>query len=125
MKALTVRMPWAHLIAEGIKTVEVRSWATKYRGPLLICAGKTPADLRGMVLLDLPDTKPTWRMEDLGHALAIVNVVSCTAMAEVHEKAALVRARPGLYAWGLDNVRKVEAFPVVGKQGFFEVDYEG
>jgi len=38
MKALTVRQPWAHHIAQGLKTIEVRSWRTSYRGPLLITA---------------------------------------------------------------------------------------
>lgn len=40
MKALTIRQPWASLIAAGVKTIETRSWTTGYRGPLLIHAGK-------------------------------------------------------------------------------------
>jgi len=40
VRALTVRQPWASLIACGVKTIETRSWSTKYRGPLLIHAGK-------------------------------------------------------------------------------------
>lgn len=40
MKALTLHQPWASLIAVGVKTIETRSWATKYRGPLAIHAGK-------------------------------------------------------------------------------------
>lgn len=40
MKALTIRQPWASLIAEGVKTIETRSWSTKYRGPIAIHAGK-------------------------------------------------------------------------------------
>lgn len=39
MKALTVRNPWAWAIAYAGKTVENRSWATKYRGRLYIHAG--------------------------------------------------------------------------------------
>lgn len=35
-KALTIHQPWATLIAQGIKTIETRSWPTKYRGPILI-----------------------------------------------------------------------------------------
>lgn len=38
MKALTIRQPWASLIAVGAKTIETRSWHTKYRGPVLIHA---------------------------------------------------------------------------------------
>lgn len=43
MKALTVRQPWASLIAGGTKTIETRSWPTSYRGPLAIHAGKAVA----------------------------------------------------------------------------------
>lgn len=41
MKALTIRQPWASLIAHGVKTIETRSWSTEYRGPLAIHAGKS------------------------------------------------------------------------------------
>lgn len=39
-RTLTVRQPWAHLIIEGGKDVENRSWATSYRGTVLIHAGQ-------------------------------------------------------------------------------------
>ena len=45
MKALSVRQPWASLIVTGPKRVENRTWATKYRGPLLIHAGVSRADI--------------------------------------------------------------------------------
>jgi len=38
MKALSIRQPWAHLVVKGIKRIENRTWATNYRGPLLIHA---------------------------------------------------------------------------------------
>ena len=41
MKLLTVRQPWAHLIASGKKVIENRRWQTPYRGLLAIQAGKT------------------------------------------------------------------------------------
>lgn len=42
MRTLAVRQPWATYIAEGWKTVEVRTWRTDYRGPLLIPASGKP-----------------------------------------------------------------------------------
>jgi activating signal cointegrator 1 len=39
MKAITIRQPWASLIKENIKKVEIRSWKTKYRGEIFIHAG--------------------------------------------------------------------------------------
>ena len=38
MRVLTLTQPWATLVAIGAKRIETRSWATKYRGPLLIHA---------------------------------------------------------------------------------------
>lgn len=40
MKVLTIKQPWATLIMQGNKRYEFRSWQTKYRGELLIHAGK-------------------------------------------------------------------------------------
>lgn len=36
MKVLSVKQPWASLITEGYKTMELRTWKTNYRGPLAI-----------------------------------------------------------------------------------------
>jgi activating signal cointegrator 1 len=43
MKALTLLQPWASLVAAGLKTIETRSWSTRYRGPLAIHASKGTA----------------------------------------------------------------------------------
>lgn len=43
MKVLTIKQPWATLIMQIMqkdKRFECRSWRTKYRGELLIHAGK-------------------------------------------------------------------------------------
>lgn len=42
MKALSIRQPWAGLIAAGIKHIENRTWYTAYRGPLAIHASAKP-----------------------------------------------------------------------------------
>lgn len=41
MKTLTIKQPWASLIAHGIKDIENRTWKTNYRGRILIHAGAT------------------------------------------------------------------------------------
>jgi len=38
-KAISIRQPWAHLIAAGIKDIENRSWKTNFRGRVLIHTG--------------------------------------------------------------------------------------
>ena len=41
MKALSLRQPWAWLVAAGHKDVENRTWSTRFRGEFLIHAAKT------------------------------------------------------------------------------------
>jgi hypothetical protein len=65
MKALTLHQPWATAVAEGIKTIETRSWSTSYRGPLAIHAGVSVEGLRslmfdyedGWAVGEIPDTE--------------------------------------------------------------------
>ena len=39
MKVLTLKQPWATLVAENLKQYEFRTWKTNYRGEILIHAG--------------------------------------------------------------------------------------
>lgn len=36
MKALSIKQPWASLIAHGVKDIENRTWYTKHRGSIYI-----------------------------------------------------------------------------------------
>ena len=42
LKALSVQQPFANLIADGSKTIEIRTRGTTHRGPLLIVSSKRP-----------------------------------------------------------------------------------
>lgn len=52
MKALSIKQPWAWLIANGHKNIENRDWPTNFRGRFLIHASKTmtKADYHACVL---------------------------------------------------------------------------
>ena len=102
MKALSIRQPWANLIAPGDKTIEVRSRPTKYRGPLLIVSAKRPA------------------VPPAGCALAVVNLVDCRPMTEADEPAAMAKREPDQWAWILTDIRRIEPRPVRGQLGLFE-----
>lgn len=41
MKVISLKQPWATLLALGEKKIETRSWSTKYRGEIYIHASKT------------------------------------------------------------------------------------
>jgi len=40
--ALSLKQPWATLLAHGLKTVEIRRWPTRLRGRILIHAARVP-----------------------------------------------------------------------------------
>lgn len=105
MKALSVRQPWASLIAEGKKTIELRRWKTSYRGPLLICAsthkqGTGPKGV-AVAVVDLVDIRPATRAD---------NAFACCQPAD------------GEYAWILENAHSIIRFPVKGKLSLFSVE---
>ena len=54
MKVLTIKQPYASLIAYGKKKYEFRSWKTKYRGEILIHASKR-SDKKAMKEISLYD----------------------------------------------------------------------
>lgn len=113
MRALSIRQPWAGLIVSGRKTLEVRSWPTKYRGPLLVCAGAALA--RGAKHLLVGG-------ELRGHALGIVDVVDCRIGTAADAAAAGGFDPTGDYVWVLESPRLVAPFPMLGRLGLFDVD---
>lgn len=50
LQALSIRQPWASMIVTGMKSIELRTWGTNYRGWLWIHSGKKP-DLDALEML--------------------------------------------------------------------------
>jgi hypothetical protein len=106
LKAISVKQPWANLIASGEKTIETRLWETKYRGPLLIVSSKQP------------------RIEPAGFALALVELVDCRSMRIEDEPDAMCGLYDGAFAWILKDVRPIMPLAIRGQLGMFEVELE-
>jgi hypothetical protein len=105
MKALCIRQPWASLIAKGIKTIELRTWKTSYRGSLLIlssASGKT----------GLPS----------GGTICIADLVDIRAGSVEDTAAACCVPRPNEFAWVLRNAHAVPFAKVKGRLGLFDLD---
>jgi len=102
MKALSIRQPWANLIASGTKTMETRTWATSYRGELLIISSKYP------------------RISPAGCALAVVDLVECRPMTLADEKFACCEIYEHAIVWIFRNIRRISPFPVQGRLGLFD-----
>lgn len=104
MKALSVRAPWAGMIASGGKGLEIRSRRTHYRGPLLICQSGG------------------------GGAVAIVELIGCRPFVEADDAASggvwtkHPDARDAHWAWELRLVQRVTSAPIKGKLSFYDVD---
>lgn len=108
MKVLTIKQPWATLIMQGDKRFEFRSWQTKYRGELLIHAGKG-IDKEAIKRLSkyLPKELP------LGKILGKVTLVDCIKMTPEF-KEDLLKENSDIYTkssfkenygWQIDNVQ--------------------
>lgn len=52
MKALSIKQPWASLIAHGIKDIENRTWKTNFRGRIYIHASAKKAGELPYILND-------------------------------------------------------------------------
>ena len=58
MKMLSIRQPWASLIASGAKGIENRSWPTRYRGPILIHASQRADNITSEEIEQRCDVRP-------------------------------------------------------------------
>lgn len=108
MKMLSIKQPHADRIMRGVKHYEIRSWHTKYRGPLVICSGKR-SDKRFPGAKSLP----------AGVTIATCDLDAIVPFTEDLADAACVTWRDGLYAWKLANVVPIVQVPVLGKLGLF------
>lgn len=126
MKVLTIKQPWATLIMQGYKRFEFRSWQTKYRGDLLIHAGKG-IDKEAMERLAkyIPKDMPK------GKILGKAQLVDCVKVSPEF-KEILLKENKEIYAessfkenygWQLENVEVFkEPISAKGKLNLWEYE---
>lgn len=106
MKCISVKQPWANLIASGKKTIETRTWNTNYRGKILIASSRKP------------------NIYPAGYVVAMVTLIDCRDMELEDEDFACCGHREGLKAWVLDDIRKIKPIPVKGQLSIYESGIE-
>jgi len=124
VKSLSFHQPRAEQIIRGEKTVDVRTWQTKYRGPLAIHAAQKRRATRCRDLGFDPD------ILDYGAVIGVVEVVEirpldAEAYAALQPQHRLDTPFPGApcYAWILANPQRLPSpLPVTGRRRLFEVD---
>ena len=129
MKVITIKQPFASLIAAGIKEFEFRTWKTKYRGEILIHAGKG-IDRKAMKKFECYGLEyPS------GAIIARVNLTDCVTVDDkfrnvLKEKNELVyssivkHTEWNGYGFKLENVTKIDPIPAKGKLSIWEYDLD-
>lgn len=129
VKVITIKQPYASLIAAGIKEYEFRTWKTKYRGKIAIHAG-LGVDKKAM------EKYKAYQLEyPSGAILAIADLVDCIivdgrARKMLNEKNPFVYSHvindtswKG-YGFQLSNVKKIKPIFIKGKLGFWNYELE-
>lgn len=130
MKVITIKQPFATLIAEGLKEYEFRTWKTKYRGDIFIHAGKgidKEAMKRYQYLnLNYPS----------GCIIAKATITDCVYVdeklkeelkkknANVYHGVIKKDSNWDGYGFKLENIQKVEPVYINGKLSLWDYDYE-
>lgn len=126
VKVITIKEPFATLIAEGYKEYEFRTWKTKYRGEILIHAGKgfDKEAMKKFAFLNL-NYSP-------GKIIAIVNLPNCLKIDDEARKMLETKNDKYVYSsvindknWDgygfkLENVTKIKPIEINGKLGLWE-----
>ena len=125
MKALSFHQPWAELILQGRKTIDLRTWQTRHRGPIAIHAGQTVNE----AACAAHGLDPSGLLR--GALLGTVEVVEVIALDREQWEALrsahlAVKEYPGdIYGWRLANPQRLAApIPMPGHLGLYSVPDE-
>ncbi|MEM3364490.1 MAG: ASCH domain-containing protein [Candidatus Micrarchaeia archaeon] len=122
MKALSIKQPWAELILQGRKKIEIRTWNTKLRGYFLIHVSKGVAvDAANFYKFDLRDLT-------VGHIVGYANLVDVIHYGSEEEFVTDRERHLSIdnntfptYGFVLKDVQRIAPIPYKGKLGFFDV----
>lgn len=117
MKALSLKQPYAELILQGRKKIELRKWNTNFRGEFLIHSSKNPDEkaMKEFGFGDLPCGFIVGKAK-------LVNVKEYKTKEEHNKDKNLHLASDfwGNFGFVLENVQRVEKIPVKGNLGFWD-----
>jgi hypothetical protein len=108
IKILSVHQPYANYILNGEKTLEIRTWKTKYRGKILICS--------------TINKKFTPKINNyrFGEALCIAEIYDVVEFLPEHTKKSKIDFIKNHFAWCLKNITPIiKPFKIKGQQGLF------
>ncbi|MFH1802771.1 MAG: ASCH domain-containing protein [archaeon] len=117
MKVLSLKQPFAELILQGRKTMDLRKWNTLFRGEFLIHASKVSdsVSMRKFGFTDLP----TGRIVGQACLRNVVKYVSDEDLGRDKSRH-LASSDWGRYGFVLSDVQRVEEVEVNGALRFWE-----
>lgn len=131
IKALSWKEPFASLMLPPFNKIETRTWPTKYRGLVLICASQKPypantvARITGTEqwkrIIGLISEKKLYSEDYVpasGNAIAIGRLVDCRPMQKEDEDICFVQYFPDLWCHIYEDVKPIKPFPWKGTQGW-------
>lgn len=120
LPALSIRQPYAWLVASGIKNIENRSRRTHYRGLFLIHASLKRQELTDEVIKQL-ELLSGYRFPETfsqGGIVGIAEIVDCV------EKSDSPWKMDDYWGWVLANARPLEFKPCKGALGLFKPKWD-
>jgi hypothetical protein len=128
VKALSIKQPWAELIASGKKSVELRTWNTSYRGKFLVHASKTPDALAmqrfGFTALPLGFVVGRARLDDTKKYCSMHDLLldEDKHLASQDDIKRMYKASNKTYhGFVLSQPKRIKPFKTKGRLGFFDV----
>lgn len=129
MKVISIKEPFATLIASGIKKIETRSWKTNYRGEIFIHAsgkGLAKEFLTNDFVLDLIKDMDM----NYGNIICRCKLVDCIYMDEkfleyIKQNSIEYNVgeyKIGRYAWILEDIELINPIPAKGKLNIWNFD---
>lgn len=119
LKALSLKQPYAELILQGKKKIELRNWNTHFRGEFLIHASKTP-DSEAMKKFNF-NTLPLGGIVGKANLLDVKlykNNLEHGKDKDLH----LASASWGNYGFILENPIRLKFKSLKGQLNFFDID---
>jgi hypothetical protein len=131
IKALSLKQPYAWLIANGYLLVDDRTWGTQYRGPILIHASKGLYEvyydyLKANTNIPLPSKDKL----EFGGVVGIANLVLCCQPGDVpkgisrEQRVHFGGVHEEYFGFLFEQARPLPLLPCRGKLGIFDIDLD-
>jgi hypothetical protein len=123
IKALSFRQPWADLVLQGKKSLDLRTWSTRYRGPLAVFASQTVEKDRCLEHGIDPDRVTTGAVIGLVDLVGVVELDDASYAARASEHLSGRQFHAPMFGWEFTNPRLFAIpQPEKDRQLLFEVD---